>query len=334
MILECKCKKILGELNSKNYLYTMNLSEITNQKILYACNDWGMGHLMRSIPIINQLLLQKNEVLFVGTDFQLKVLAEYIPSIETISYQGHPFCFKGDGKWSLEMLRNTRNLLKGVKADKGFVAKTISDKKITLIVSDHRYGFRHETIPSIFITHQVSLPVTGIQNISTIWHNKQLKKYTSIWVLDDEKHTFAGKLSTPTCKLPVHYLGIQSRFEKRDVPKQDFILAVISGPEPYAEQLFRKVIEIAKNSIDTIKCISPRNYQTETVPTNLEIVNHLSWKEKDALFYQCKSVISRSGYTTIMDLAILQKPGLLIPTPGQKEQEYLFEIHKKSVSKI
>ncbi len=34
-------------------------------------------------------------------------------------------------------------------------------------------------------------------------------------------------------------------------------------------------------------------------------------------------VISRSGYTTIMDLAKLGKKAILVPTPGQTEQEYL-----------
>jgi len=34
-------------------------------------------------------------------------------------------------------------------------------------------------------------------------------------------------------------------------------------------------------------------------------------------------VISRSGYTTIMDLAVLEKKAYFIPTPGQNEQEYL-----------
>ena len=36
-------------------------------------------------------------------------------------------------------------------------------------------------------------------------------------------------------------------------------------------------------------------------------------------------VVSRSGYTTIMDLAILGKKAFFIPTPGQYEQEYLAE---------
>jgi uncharacterized protein (TIGR00661 family) len=307
----------------------MNLKDVKNQNILFACNDWGMGHLMRSIPIINQLLKQKNEILFAGTIFQIDVLKEYIPSIETIAFPGRAFVFKGDGNWNMEILRNTRNLLLGIKEDKTFVQKIIIEQKITITISDHRYGFRNKTVPSIFITHQINLPVKGIQNITNHWHKKQLQKFTSIWVLDDKNHSFAGKLSTPKTSLPIDYIGIQSRFKKSDLPKKDFILAVISGPEPYAEQLFLEVIEIAKNTINTIKCISPRNYHTETLPSNLEIVNHLSWKEKDALFYQCKSVISRSGYTTIMDLAVLQKPGLLIPTPGQNEQEYLYLLHKK-----
>lgn len=310
----------------------MNLKDVKNQNILFACNDWGMGHLMRSIPIINQLIKKENEILFAGTIFQIEVLKEYIPTVQTILYQGSPFKFKGDGRWNKEMLRNTRNLLLGIKDDKTFVQKIIKEKKITLTISDHRYGFRNKTIPSIFITHQINLPVKGIENIANHWHTKKLKKFTSIWVLDNENHSFAGKLTTPTCKLPIHYLGIQSRFEKRDLPKKDFILAVISGPEPYAEQLFIEVIEIAKKSNETFKCISPKKYNTKTLPKNLEIVNHLSWKEKDALFYQCKSVISRSGYTTIMDLAVLQKPGLLIPTPGQNEQEYLYLLHKKNIN--
>jgi UDP-N-acetylglucosamine:LPS N-acetylglucosamine transferase len=36
-------------------------------------------------------------------------------------------------------------------------------------------------------------------------------------------------------------------------------------------------------------------------------------------------IISRSGYTTVMDLAALRKKSILIPTPGQTEQEYLGE---------
>jgi UDP-N-acetylglucosamine:LPS N-acetylglucosamine transferase len=38
-----------------------------------------------------------------------------------------------------------------------------------------------------------------------------------------------------------------------------------------------------------------------------------------------KIIIARSGYSTIMDLSVLNKKAIFIPTPGQTEQEYLAE---------
>jgi UDP-N-acetylglucosamine:LPS N-acetylglucosamine transferase len=34
-------------------------------------------------------------------------------------------------------------------------------------------------------------------------------------------------------------------------------------------------------------------------------------------------IVCRSGYSTLLDLSVIQKKALLIPTPGQPEQEYL-----------
>src|SRR5262249_40927925 len=51
--------------------------------------------------------------------------------------------------------------------------------------------------------------------------------------------------------------------------------------------------------------------------------NHLSAKDLNEEIEKADWVISRSGYSTIMDLAKLEKKSILIPTPGQTEQEYL-----------
>ena len=40
---------------------------------------------------------------------------------------------------------------------------------------------------------------------------------------------------------------------------------------------------------------------------------------------QANYVIARSGYTTVMDLLKLGQKAILVPTPGQTEQEYLAE---------
>ena len=48
----------------------------------------------------------------------------------------------------------------------------------------------------------------------------------------------------------------------------------------------------------------------------------------------CKHIISRSGYSTIMDLHVLNRSAELSPTPGQTEQEYLIEWLKKSKNTV
>ena len=305
----------------------MNLSEVENETILYACNDWGLGHVARSISIIQQLIRQKNKVFFAGNAQQRKIILTYCSEIHDLPVDGYNFKFTGNGNWSLEMLSNAFNFRKGMNTEFKQVEQWCTDYPITLVLSDHRYGFRSRNVPSVFITHQVTLPLKGIQKIVNLWHTKQLRKFSSIWVLDDEAHTFAGKLSMPTSNLPIHYIGIQSRFLEGNYPQEDFVLAVVSGPEPYAEQFFKEIIQCAKSSKQVIKCICPSNYSNTNVPSNLEVIHGLSWKEMDELFYRCSSIISRSGYTTIMDVARLHKKAIYIPTPGQLEQEYLFDLH-------
>ena len=62
---------------------------------------------------------------------------------------------------------------------------------------------------------------------------------------------------------------------------------------------------------------------------NMIIYSYVSGKQRLELMNRAKFVISRSGYTTIMDLAELNKKALLIPTPGMSEQAYLGKLHKQ-----
>lgn len=56
---------------------------------------------------------------------------------------------------------------------------------------------------------------------------------------------------------------------------------------------------------------------------NIEIFSFLAWEEKNKKFQNAKVIISRAGYTTIMDLVELNKKAILFPTPNQTEQLYL-----------
>jgi UDP-N-acetylglucosamine:LPS N-acetylglucosamine transferase len=59
------------------------------------------------------------------------------------------------------------------------------------------------------------------------------------------------------------------------------------------------------------------------VPYHITIVNHLPTATLQKAIAGAQFVISRCGYSTVMDLVTLQKKCIFIPTPMQTEQEYL-----------
>jgi len=100
---------------------------------------------------------------------------------------------------------------------------------------------------------------------------------------------------------------------------------LLSGPEPQRgilEKLLLKEFENHSSSILFIRGILEKELKTET-HGNLRIYNHLLGKELEEALNSSEYIICRSGYTSIMDIAKLEKKAFLIPTPGQPEQEYL-----------
>ena len=56
---------------------------------------------------------------------------------------------------------------------------------------------------------------------------------------------------------------------------------------------------------------------------NMTIVSYMTAYELNYILLKANVVVARSGYSTIMDLTRLKNKAILIPTPGQTEQEYL-----------
>jgi UDP-N-acetylglucosamine:LPS N-acetylglucosamine transferase len=63
--------------------------------------------------------------------------------------------------------------------------------------------------------------------------------------------------------------------------------------------------------------------EKQQITPRVQQVNHMNAKDLNEAMLASKMVLSRSGYTTLMDLVKLNKKAILIPTPGQSEQEYL-----------
>jgi hypothetical protein len=102
-----------------------------------------------------------------------------------------------------------------------------------------------------------------------------------------------------------------------------FTLAILSGPEPQ-RTAFENIIIAQKDRLPG-KLIIVAGTPGEDKQPGHDILRY-PWLDGPALKYLIEKadlIICRSGYSTIMDLCQLGKSALLVPTPGQPEQEYL-----------
>lgn len=300
---------------------------LTSRKILVASLNWGQGHVYRIVPILQALIQQGNTIHIACDEGQKKVFEYYFPDkVEFHFIKGYLFQFSTKRSIVFSNFFQFPKLLKQHAKDHQICEKIVQKEKIDLVLSDHRYGWFSKKVPSVFLTHQCQLPIKNkwIQNIHLQLINTNFK---TIWIYDDEQHSFAHDLSkTENILSEVHYLGAVSRFENFSAFEKDKIVAVISGPSPHNQNLLGKVKKYAEKQQIKVHCIT--NLSTDSdylVPTSLE--------QQDIILAQAHTIISHIGYTTLMDIHYLQPSKyILIPSPNQLEQAYLMTIVKNNHS--
>ncbi len=304
----------------------MKPDEIKNKTILLSALNWGMGHVSRCIPIMNQLIEQNNKLIIACSDKQEKIYRNYFTNLIYIEHKDFPFKFKGTGNFECDLTFNFIQLYKRFKDEKKEVEKITAKYAVDIIISDHRYSFISKNCYSIFLTHQINLPVSWYMKWIDNIHKKLIRKFNFVWILDKPDSKYTGNLSRNNPFKKSEYIGIQSRFslytkEEKTIPT----VVIISGPEPYAELFFNSQLKIAQTKIDKTVFIVPIKYTLENKSETIEIIESNDWKQIDSIILKAQKIISRAGYSTIMDIAFLETNSELIPTPGQKEQEYLIK---------
>ena len=312
------------------------------KKVLYAVLDWGLGHATRSIPIIKKLAEQGYSVTIAGSGDSLELLKNYFPqnkfielSAIKISYSKNWVYFNW---WKISLQMAWLYF-----SDQKFVKNTT--EKFDFIVSDNRYGFFSKKRKSIFITHQCSIiPPKGFNLFSKIinlLNKKTLKKFNEIWIPDFySKMSLSGKLSEKCAHKNSKNINIASRFKgitpKKEKKYQKYqVLIILSGPEPQRTQFEKNIIEKLNNL--KIKSLLIAGRPKIKLNIKSDFIDY-SWHLNDQNFANAiisiPYIIARAGYSTIMDLVILKKTALLIPSPKQSEQEYLaYYLEKKRLFK-
>lgn len=303
------------------------------KKILIAPLDWGLGHTTRCIPIIRYLQSRQHHITFAGNAFQRRFIEQTFPNIETIHIEGYNITYSRTAIGFLPaLLRQGPKILKTIAREHRWLAQMQEEHQFDLIISDNRYGLYHAATPSYVLTHQLEIQ-TGlggfINSLVRKAHYRMLQKFTGCWVVDNEgADNLSGALAHPRA-LPANatYIGLLSQFDDVEAQKGEaqYILILLSGPEPQRTILSKLLWEQALASKSKVVFVEGKeNAQPHSiVPPHIAYHKRVGSQMLRDLIEHAAMVICRSGYSTIMDLVYLHKKAIIIPTPGQTEQEYL-----------
>lgn len=298
------------------------------KRILVSPLDWGLGHATRCIPIINYLLKKGNEVLIAAHGRSLDLLKIEFPRLDFFEIPGYNVVYKS-GNASLDILWQSPEVLRQIKAENEWINNNIEKLNIDAIISDNRYGLHHPSVPCALITHQLNIPSPTVATpIVRSKVKSWIKNFDTCWVPDYEgTQNLSGKLSHGGISdKKIQFIGPLSRLKKLESSlnfKYKY-LGLVSGPENQRtifENLLTKILkESGKKSL--LVCAKPDEDFTNE-DENLTLVPHLSAMELSQAIAESEVIICRSGYSTIMDLTVMERSAILVPTPGQPEQEYL-----------
>ena len=304
-----------------------------NKRILFAIMGWGLGHATRCIPIIKSLL-KDNHVILASNGNSSILLRHEFPICTCIDYPDYAVKYPRYRSMLLPLiaLQIPSIIMKLIK-EYLQTQKVIKDENIDIIISDSRYGVFSKGIPTFFIMHQLRFQLSGIfksMDFLGEWFNFFMFRHYNEVIIPDIKTvpnltgdlTHKGKIAHHP---KLHYLGVFCSVSKLNVVEDIDYLFSVSGPE-IQRTLFEEIILDQINLIPGKKVVvlgKPEEEQSYDSITNIEIYNHVNRKKQNEFLNRAKFVICRSGYTTVMELVALKKPALMIPTPGQTEQEYL-----------
>lgn len=306
-----------------------------NITVLVAPLDWGLGHATRCIPLIRYLRQKNYTVLLAASGMQEILLRQEFPDLEILPLEGYGIRYAKKNLMG-HLFGQVGRIYSSIQKEHRWLKTVCENRKINWIISDNRYGLWHPNITSTFMTHQLRVKLPSGMGFAEKWVQRfiyrNINKFSQCWIPDEafEPHQLSGELGHPSFlpKIPVHYIGWQSRFSYKGLEKtiRYRCILLLSGPEPQRSMLETILVDSLKNitsEMILVRGLPGFKGPPLVLPPNIQVFNHLSARELERVFSESEFLLARSGYSTLMDAFTLQKKCILIPTPGQTEQEYL-----------
>lgn len=320
--------------------------------------EWGLGHASRCLPILNYLINNcKADIVVAANGSQADLIHESFPGIKIVHPPSYNIRYHKNRAGTIARLSfSLPHLAQQIKAENQWLRDYSRSNPVDAIISDNRYGFWHPSIPSYLITHQLAIKTPFGRAVDALVRKqvyRYINQFTACWVPDYEKknESLAGELSHPAQlpAIPVQYIGPLTRITAVEpgIPIPDLInsqlengrniqlLVILSGPEPQRGILETKILEQWSkepgNSLVLVRglpeLVSENQALSQIQPKlllpNSWVTHHLSTSDLSQAIANASIILTRSGYSSVMDLLPTNKNIWMIPTPGQTEQEYL-----------
>jgi UDP:flavonoid glycosyltransferase YjiC (YdhE family) len=316
-----------------------------NKKVLVSALDWGLGHASRMVPVIHHLLGMGFEVMLGGSGNSMELLKQEFPDLETEWLPSPRLHYSAGVTQVPGLLRQVPRFIYVTIKEHLLTRKIVKRREINIIISDNRYGVFSKEAYSVLVTHQISPvlpePFRFLEYPAYVVLKKMISRFNECWIPDtaEEMSSLTGLLSH-RFKLPsaARYIGILTFLADEDgnddstggrMSSHYDIAVILSGPEPQKTILFRQIMRQLRSDGEyrvfmaggwiagDIREIEPASGITLVRNAGVSLLRHV--------IRRSEVIICRPGYTSLMDLVALRKPAILIPTPGQPEQEYLAE---------
>ena len=262
------------------------------------------------------------------------LLQNEFPNLSFLELPGYKIAYSKTKRiLPFKILIQVPKILRIIRFENKWLNNLLKENKFDAVISDNRFGLHTKETHTVFITHQLLIK-TGFHWFDVVLQRINynfINRYNECWIPDFKDNlNIAGELSHPVSlpKINLKYLGLLSRFSKQESkPIKYKWMAIISGPEPQRSIFEKKIFDVASTSKDSFLIVRglPGRPEEDFKLPNCKVFNHLNTTDMQEAIEASEFIISRCGYTTVMEILSLQKKSVFIPTPGQTEQEYLAE---------
>jgi UDP-N-acetylglucosamine transferase subunit ALG13 len=289
------------------------------------------------IPLARKLQEMNNNVIIASGEEHLSLFRNELPGLTYINFPGFKPGYSRFLPQYLSLLFKIPVLLYHIISEHRRLKRLIPEYAVDIVISDNRFGLWNNKVTSVYITHMPLIPLPKLfkflEPSGVLLHREIIKRYSFCFIPDlPNDLNLSGRLSHGI-KLPdnVRYIGILSRFTGMEQSlaenpvKFHHNTVILSGPEPQREMFRQELVTLLKDKEPPTIIFEGKPEKSGEITRHANIIfyGHLPAFRMKEIIDSSDCIISRSGYSTIMDLVSLNCTALIIPTPGQTEQEYL-----------